>query len=84
MVREMREAYPKSYGKLESRVRGNPHARFARGEVEKGLAEIPPETASGRLKHQAAPRRPPTLLKRNSLKRCNSRALSLQRVIATV
>jgi hypothetical protein len=52
----------------ELREIGEPCARkpartVRRGEVEKGLAQIPPETVSGRLKHQAAPRRPPTLLK---------------------
>src|SRR5438105_2810929 len=63
--REMR----KSCSMLEEMnpVTGEPCARkpartVRRGEVGKGLAEIPPEKVSGRSKHQTAPRWPPTLL----------------------
>ena len=67
----------------ELREIGEPCARkpartVRRGEVEKGLAEIPPETVSGRSKHKTAPRRPPTLLTASSKAVTKSLEMRLQ------
>ena len=49
-----------------------PACTVRRGEVGKGLAQIPPEKVSGRSKHHTAPRWPPTLLTMYNEKVINS------------